>query len=112
MNDVGEVLNWDTEAADYVRSRADRYAGGRGVEPVWCQEALDDDDVAAFEPDPKSRMGASRFIGYSTSADRVLTVIAYRDLDGDLHLINAWPATGADLSLYRKGASNGEDDGS
>ncbi|MEI2765668.1 MAG: hypothetical protein V9F82_08300 [Dermatophilaceae bacterium] len=39
-------------------------------------------------------MGASRFIGYSHSAGRVIVVVAYRDLDGDLHGINAWPATG------------------
>ncbi len=48
-------------------------------------------------------MGASRFIGYSPAAGRVLTVIAFRDGDGDLHGINAWPATGADLKLYREG---------
>ncbi|GAA1373239.1 hypothetical protein GCM10009638_06810 [Luteococcus sanguinis] len=82
------------------------------VEPEWAQEVLDDPDLAALEPDPKSRMGASRFIGRSPAAGRVLTVIAFRDGDGDLHLINAWPATGADLRLYREGISHGEDDGS
>jgi hypothetical protein len=30
----------------------------------------------------------------------VLVVIAYRDLDGDLHGMNAWPATGRDLAIY------------
>lgn len=57
--------------------------------------------------DPKSRIGASRFIGYSPSAGRVLTVIAYRDLDGDVHGVNAWPATGADLKLYEEETENG-----
>lgn len=63
----------------------------------------------AFEPDPKSRMGASRFIGFSADAQRVLVVIAFRDADGDLHGINAWPATGADLKFYQGGMGNGED---
>ncbi|MBV8933979.1 MAG: hypothetical protein JOZ47_21440 [Kutzneria sp.] len=45
---------------------------------------------------------ASGFIGYSASAERVLVVIAYRDLDGELHGMNAWPASGRDLVTYRK----------
>lgn len=53
---------------------------------------MNDVDLLALEPDTKSRMGASRFIGHSPSTERVLVVIAYRDLDGDLHGINAWPA--------------------
>jgi len=31
-----------------------------------------------------------------------LTDIAYRDDGGDLHLINAWPATAAVLKIYRE----------
>ena len=73
------------------------------MEPEWAGEVMDDDELLALEPDPKSRMGASRFICYSPTAGRVLTVIAFRDDDGDLHGINAWPATGADLKLYREG---------
>lgn len=68
---------------------------------------MDDADLLALEPDPKSKMGTARFIGWSSSARRVLTVIAFRDADGDLHGINAWPATGADLTLYRKGLDDG-----
>ncbi|MGB7817126.1 MAG: hypothetical protein WBL35_00105 [Ornithinibacter sp.] len=36
-----------------------------------------DADLLALEPDPKSRMGASRSIGRSRSAGRVIVVIAY-----------------------------------
>ena len=109
MGDVGEVLSWDDESASYIRGRGDRYRGGGGVEPNWAQQVMDDPDLAAFEPDPKSRMGASRFIGYSGGAGRVLVVIAFRDADGDLHGINAWPATGVDLRFYREGANDGKD---
>ena len=69
-----------------------------------------DVDLLALEPDPKSRIGASRFIGRSPSGGRVLVVIAYRDLDGDLHGINAWPAIGADLKLYQQGDNDDQDD--
>jgi hypothetical protein len=31
-------------------------------------------------------------------------VIAYRDLDGELNGVNAWPATGPDLELSRRDA--------
>lgn len=109
---MGEVLNWDADSANYVRSRPDRYPSGMPIEPEWAQEVLDDPDLAALEPDPKSRMGASRFIGTSASAGRVLTVIAFRDEDDDLHLINAWPATGADVRIYREENDHGQDNGS
>jgi len=107
---VGEELNWDRESVAYIRARGERYPGGMAIEPVWTQEVMDDVDLAVFEPDPKSRMGASRFIGFSPSARRVLVVIAFRDGDGDLHGINSWPATGADLRFYREGANHGEVD--
>jgi hypothetical protein len=55
-------------------------------------------------------MGASRFIAWSPSAGRVLVVIAYRDVDGDLHGINAWPASGVDLRIYEGGPDDGEHD--
>jgi hypothetical protein len=107
---VGEIPQWDADSAAYIRARGDRYPGGTGVEPGWTQEVMSDVDLLAFEPDPKSRMGAARFIGWSPSAGRVLVVIAYRDSDGDLHGINAWPATGVDLRIYEEGPDDGEHD--
>ena len=107
---MGEEIRWESDAIEYIRSRSDRYPDGVGIEPEWTQEVMSDVDLLALEPDPKSRMGASRFIGRSRSAGRVLVVIAYRDLDGDLHGINAWPATGADLKLYQRGDDDGRDD--
>ena len=107
---MGEDIWWDSDASAYIRSRGDRYPDGVGIEPEWTQEVMADVDLLALEPDPKSRMGASRFIGHSHAAGRVLVVIAYRDLDGDLHGVNAWPATGADLKLYQQGDTHGQDD--
>ena len=36
------------------------------------------------------------------SAGRVLVVLANADLDGDLHGLNAWPASGRGLATHRE----------
>ncbi|MDO5671726.1 MAG: hypothetical protein Q4G30_02550 [Actinomycetaceae bacterium] len=102
MSYIGEDLQWEPEDASYTRGRPDRYEGAVSLEPEWCQEVLHDLCLVAFEPDPKSRTGSSSFIGFSPSAGRVLVVIAFRDRDGDLHLINAWPASGSDKKFYEE----------
>ena len=107
---MAEELSWDEDSAAYIRSRGERYPNGMDIDPEWTEEVMADVDLLALEPDPKSRMGASRFIGHSPSAGRVLVVIAHRDRDGDLHGINAWPATGMDLKLYTEGIDDGQDD--
>jgi hypothetical protein len=68
-----------------------------------------DEHVVELSPYPRSRVRASGFIGWSSSAGRVLVVIAYRDLDGDLHGMNAWPATGRDLLTYKEAVPDGEE---
>lgn len=45
-------------------------------------------------------------IGYSAAAGAVLVVLAYRDRDGDLHGMTAWPATGRALQLYTDGRTS------
>jgi hypothetical protein len=106
---VPEVIHRSADGIGYIRSRSARYPGAVDVDPDSTQQVFTDPDLIAFEPDPKSRIGASPFIGESPTAGTVLVVVAYRDLDGDLHGINAWPASGADLALYVAGVSDGED---
>jgi hypothetical protein len=79
------------------------------IEPDWTQEVLADDSLLELSPYPRSRIGALGFVGYSPSAGRVLVVIAYPDQDGDLHGLNAWPASGRDLATYRGVDSDGEE---
>lgn len=102
-------LWWADEEADYLRSRSARYRGALDLEPEWTQEVMADDYLVEVSPYPASRVGASGFIGYSPSARRVLVVIAYRDLDGELHGMNAWPASGRDLATYGKTMSDDEE---
>jgi hypothetical protein len=59
---VGEEIQWDADAIAYIRSRGDRCPEGLGVEPQRTQEVMDDVDLLALEPDPKSaweRRGSS-----------------------------------------------------
>lgn len=102
------ALYWAGDDAAYIRSRSTRYAGAVDIEPAWTLEVLADERLVELTPYPTSRVGASGFIGNSPSAGRVLVLIAYRDRDGDLHGMNAWPASGRDLATYRMEA---RDDG-
>ncbi|ETZ40469.1 MULTISPECIES: transposase [Mycobacterium avium complex (MAC)] len=69
---------------------------------AMAAEALDDPDVVAFIPDPKSRSGkSSRFIGYSPTAERLLVVIVV-DHHGQHYGANCWPANPTDQRIYRE----------
>jgi hypothetical protein len=68
-----------------------------------------DEHLVELSPYPSSRVRALGFLGYSPSAGRVLVVIAYRDLDGELHGMNAWPASGRDLTTYQKAVKDDEE---
>lgn len=62
-------------------------------------EAVRDDRRIVRDPDPKSRSGAVRIIGYSPSAGFVMTVIA----TGTDHVgVTAWPTNGGDLQEYER----------
>jgi hypothetical protein len=102
-------LLWSVDDRNYIQSRSQRYPGALDIDPTWTQEVLDDDDVVELSPYPSSRVGASGFVGWSPTAGKVLVVIAYRDLDGDLHGMNAWPASGRDLATYEEGTDDGKD---
>jgi hypothetical protein len=102
-------LHWDEEDADYISSQSNRYPGAVDIDPGWTQEVLEDGRLVVLEPYPTSRIGATGFIGHSSSAERVLVVIAYQDLDGDWHGLNAWPASGRDLATYLEGEAHDEE---
>ena len=102
-------LYWADDDAAYIRSRSTRYPGAIDIEPGWTLEVLADERLVELSPYPTSRVGASGFIGFSPSAGKLLVAIAYRDLDGDLHGMNPWPASGRDLTTYLKEGDDGEE---
>lgn len=90
-------LWWRDVDAKYIRHRADRYPGATNIEPGWTLEAAADARRIVRNPDPKSRSGAIRIIGYSPSAGFAITVIA----TGGAHAgVTAWKSSGADLRDY------------
>src|SRR3954470_23288209 len=80
MSDVTEGLWWREEDAEYIRHRSSSYPGATDLEPAWTLEAAADPRGIVLDPDPKSRTGAVRIIGYSTSAGFVITIIATGEL--------------------------------
>lgn len=90
-------LWWRDEDADYIRHRSDRYPGATDLDVDWTLEAAADPRRVVHDPDPKSRSGAVRVIGYSSSAGFVITIIA----TGTTHAgVTAWKSSGADLRDY------------
>ena len=81
MCDVTEELWWRDEDAEYIRHRSRRYPGATDLEPAWTLEAAADPRRVVLDPDPKSRTGAVRIIGYSASAGFVITIIATGELE-------------------------------
>lgn len=73
---------------------------------AWIREALSDPFLVEVTPYPRSRLNASAFIGWSNGAQHALVVIGYCDLAGDLHGMNAWPASGRDLATYQEGVTH------
>ena len=68
-----------------------------GIEPEWTLESASDPRRIVRDPDPRSRRGAIRIIGYSPSAEFVITVIA---TPSDHAGVTAWKTSGADLRAY------------
>jgi hypothetical protein len=97
MCGVVDDLWWRAEDAEYIRRRSNRYPGATDIEVEWTLEAAADPRRVVHDPDPKSRSGAVRIIGYSPSAGFVVTVIA----TGGAHAgVTAWKSSGADLRDY------------
>lgn len=97
MSVVKGDLWWREEDADYIRHRSDRYPGAIDIEVDWTLEAAADPRRIVHDPNPKSRSGAVRIIGYSPSAGFAVTVIA----TGGAHAgVTAWKSSGADLRDY------------
>jgi hypothetical protein len=99
-----EVI-WSDAAAEHL-ARSQRYPDAVDIDVDWTVEAVNDIDAVQVDPYWNSRVKALAIIGYSPDAGAVLVVLAYRDLDGDLHGMTAWPATGRALRLYTEGRTS------
>lgn len=78
-----------------------------GLTVEEANEAIFDAQALLFDPDPKSRSGASaRLLGYSASREQILVVILVRRSDrlGSWWGATAWPANPSDAGIYREGS--------
>jgi len=98
-------VRWSDAAAQHL-ARSQRYPDAVDIALGWTVEAVSDADAVQVDPYWTSRIKAIAIIGYSPTAGAVLVVLAYRDLDGDLHGMTAWPATGRALRLYSEGRTS------
>lgn len=97
-----ERIEWDDAAAAHIRSRSACYPGDIDIDPDWTAEAVNDPQRLVDEPDPKSsHLNSVRTIGYSPTAQIVITVVALRDAGGIQHGATAWKTRGAALRQYR-----------
>ncbi len=83
-------VDW-SERGEYMRLR-------HGVSVEVAQEALSDENAVWFDPDPKSSSGLSqRVIGFSTTANELITVILMRrGSTQSFWGVNGWPANAKD----------------
>lgn len=100
---TGELW-WDDEDAAHIRSRSTRYPEATDIEPAWTVEAAADPQRVVRDPDPRSRVGYTRVVGYSPGAGFVLTIIVDPE---DFSGVTAWKTRGSDLRDYLQGKEAG-----
>jgi len=96
---------WSDAAVQHL-ARSQRCPGALDIDVGWTVEAVNDSDAVQVDPYWTSRVKALALIGYSAGAGSVLVVLAYRDVDGDLHGMTAWPASGRALRLHLEGRTS------
>jgi hypothetical protein len=77
-----------------------------GISPAIVDETFDDPNRVVIDADYNSE--SVRIIGFSVTADEVITVIVLED-DGTEYGVNGWTANEKDRRLYAAG-SEGEAD--
>jgi hypothetical protein len=113
---IRNAMHYDGRAFERVdwTHGATHMQANHGITPEVANEALGDPDRVVIEPDYNSRSGQSvRIIGFSTTADEVITVIVVVD-DGVEYGANGWASNAKDRGIYNQvhdEAQEGEVDG-
>lgn len=95
------VVRWTQARAEHIATRSQRYPDSTDITVAWATEAAADPHARTNDPDPRSRTGAARIVGYSAAAGFVVTVIAAR-IEGELWGVTAWKTTGAERRTYQE----------
>jgi hypothetical protein len=67
-----------------------------------ANEAVEDPERIAIDPDYHSTSGLSRIIGFSPTADDLLTIIVLTN-EGVTYGVNAWRSNTRDRRIYQEG---------
>jgi len=94
-------VRWTQARADHIAARSQRYPDAIDIDIAWATEAAADPHAMIIDPDPRSRSGAVRIVGYSPAAGFVITMIAAR-IEGELWGVTAWKTTGAERRNYQE----------
>ncbi len=94
-------MRWTQARVEHIATRSQRYPDAIGIDVAWATEAAADPHATTSYPDPRSRTGAVRIVGYSPAAGFVVTVIAAR-IEGELWGVTAWKTTGAERRTYQE----------
>ncbi len=83
---------------------------GHDISVQEANEAVADIDALWFDPDPKSKSGASvRVLGYSQTAQSVLTIILVHREDGlGYYGANGWKSNSTERRVYSEGGEHDE----
>ncbi len=98
-------MRWTRARAEHITTRSQRYPDAVDIDMEWAMEAAADPRATTSDPDPRSRTGAVRVVGYSEAAGFVVTVIAAR-IDGALWGVTAWKTTGAERRTYQEASDD------
>jgi len=94
-------VRWTQTRADHIATRSQRYPDAVDIDVAWATEAAADANATTSDPDPRSRTGAVRIVGYSPAAGFLITAIATR-IEGELWGVTAWKTTGAERRTYQE----------
>lgn len=98
------------ERVDWTHGAA-HMAANHGITVEVADEALGDPNRVVVDPDYNSTSGQSvRIIGFSTTADDIITVIVVQE-DGVEYGVNGWVANTRDRRIYNDNNSDGAKEG-
>lgn len=84
------------------------YIAKHDMTPLLADEAFADPNRLVINPDPASTSGRTiRVIGWSHSAQRLVTVIVLPEPDV-IWGVNAWPSNSTDERRYREEETHGD----
>jgi len=85
----------DSESGEHIATRSERYPDAVDIAVAWTGEAAADPHAMISDPDPRSRTGAIRVVGYSPAAGFVHAGLGHRSTDSNVQHCGMRPTVAA-----------------